>query len=252
MNSLGITVTAHQSSYLPWLGFFHKLALSDIYVYLDDVQYEKNSFTNRNKVKSPNGAEIWLTVPVLSKDHFNRTVKDLKIDNNSKWRIKHWKTLQTYKKAPYFQEYSDFLEKAYSKDWEYLSEMNEYLLKFFLKELNINVKFIKSSELGLKQKKADLVIEICEKLDAEIFIFGALGKNYAKVDDFTTKGINVYFQDYRHPVYPQLWGDFVYYLSIVDLLFNVGSEKANKIIMKDNIDKDKLIKMVKLGQERIQ
>jgi hypothetical protein len=132
-------LTAHQPSYLPWLGFFHKLAISDIYVSLDTVQYEKNSFINRNKVKTPNGV-VWLTVPVMTKGHLSKTINDMKINNSAKWKIKHWKTLLLYQKTPYFENYYDFFEKTYMKDWEFLADLNEHLLKFFLKELNINVK----------------------------------------------------------------------------------------------------------------
>ena len=237
-------LTAHQPSYLPWLGFFHKLAISDIYVSLDTVQYEKNSFINRNKVKTPNGV-VWLTVPVMTKEHLSKTINDMKIDNSTKWKIKHWKTLLLYQKTPYFENYYDFFEKTYMKDWEFLADLNEHLLKFFLKELSINVKFLKSSELNLRKRKSELIIEICEKLNANIFVFGILGKDYVKIEDFESRGVKVYFQEYNHPTYPQIWGGFVSHLSVVDLLFNVGPERAYGIIMQDNIKKDELIKMMK-------
>jgi hypothetical protein len=240
-------LTAHQPSYLPWLGFFHKLAISDIYVSLDSVQFEKNSYTNRNEVKTPNGA-VWLTVPVMTKEHFSKTIKEMKIDNSTKWRIKHWKTLLLYQKAPYFQSYYDFFEKTYTRDWEFLVDLDEHLLKFLLKELTIDVEFLKSSELNLHERKSELVIEMCERLNANVFVFGILGKDYVNTKDFESRGIEVYFQEYNHPTYPQVWGDFVSHLSVVDLLFNVGPEKAYEVIMQENIKKDELTKGLKQEQ----
>jgi hypothetical protein len=236
-------LTAHQPSYLPWLGFFHKLAISDIYVSLDSVQFEKNSFVNRNKVKTPNGV-LWLTVPVMSKEHLSKTINDMKIDDSTKWRVKHWKTLLLYQKAPYFENYCDFFEKIYAKNWELLVDLNEHLTKFFLKELGIDVKFLKSSELSLHKRKSELVTEMCEKLNANLFVFGILGKDYVNTIDFESRGIRIYFQEYNHPTYPQIWGDFASHLSIADLLFNVGPEKAYEVMMQENIKKEELTKMV--------
>jgi hypothetical protein len=240
-------LTAHQPSYLPWLGFFHKLAISDVYVSLDNVQFEKNSYVNRNKVKIPNGV-VWLTVPVMTKGHFSKTISDLKIDNSTKWRIKHWKTLQLYQKAAYFENYRDFFEEIYEQNWELLVDLNEHVTRFFLKELGIDVKFLKSSELNLQERKSELIIEMCEKLNANMFVFGVLGKDYVNTVDFESRGIKAYFQEYNHPTYPQIWGDFVSHLSVVDLLFNVGPEKAYEVIMRENIEKDELTKMLRQEQ----
>ncbi len=238
-------VTAHQPCYLPWLGFFHKASLADVFVSLDNVQYEKNSFINRNKIKTPQGA-IWLTVPVLTKGHLNKKLIDMEINNNVNWRKKHLKSLQvSYKKAPYFDSYSDFFNELYKRDWKYIVELNEYIIKFLFNELNINVDFIKGTDLNLKGKKSELILDLCEKTNADVFIFGALGKKYADVDLFISKNIHVYFQDYKHPTYPQLWGPFLSNLSVVDLLLNVGPEKATRIIISDNITKDDIIKSIK-------
>lgn len=238
-------LTAHQPAYLPWLGLFHKIALSDTYVYLDNTQFEKNSFTNRNKIKTAQGP-IWLTVPLLLKDHFAKAVKEIEIDNSKDWRKDHWKSIYlNYKKAPFFNRYSDFLEDVYRREWRYLTDLTEFMLKYFLKELGIEIRYYRASELGLKGHKSDLVLDMCKKLSSDLYIFGALGKNYAKEEDFTKESIKIYFQDYKHPVYPQLHGEFLPYMSIIDLLFNCG-DKSLEILMEGNITKKELIKKFKL------
>lgn len=238
-------LTAHQPVYSPWLGLFHKIALSDIFIYLDNVQFEKNSFTNRNKIKTANGP-LWLTVPVLAKGHFNKTIKDLEIDNSKDWRASHWKSIYlNYKKTPFFNRYADFFEDTYKKEWRYLTDLNEYMLKWFLKELGIKVKYCKASESNFQGHKSDLVLNMCEKLKADLYIFGALGKDYAKEDEFAKEGIKIYFQDYKHPVYPQLWGEFLPHISIIDLLFNCG-DRSLEILTENNINKEELTKKFNL------
>lgn len=237
-------LTAHQPSYMPWLGLIHKIAISDTYVFLDNVQFEKNSFTNRNKIKIPSGP-VWLTVPVLLKGHTEKTMKEIKIDNSKNWRESHFKSLYlNYKKAPYFGKYADFFEDVYKKDWQYLTGITDYMLRWFLNELRVDVKYFKASDFDLKEHKSELIIEMCKKLEADKYVFGALGKDYAKKDDFEKEGIKIYFQDYKHPEYPQLWNkEFLPYMGIADLMFNCG-EKSLEIIMQENIDKQKLNKII--------
>jgi len=235
-------LTAHQPAYLPWLGLFHKIAVSDIYVYLDSVQFEKNSFINRNKINTASGP-VWLTVPVFAKNHFNKTIKDLEIDNSKDWRTSHWKSIYlNYKKALYFSKYAEFFEDTYKKEWRYLADLCDHMLRYFLKELGIKVDYYKSSELGLKEHKSELILEMSKKLGANLYVFGALGKDYAKKEGFAEAGIKIYFQDYRHPKYSQLWGkEFSPYMGIVDLLFNCGPDSLG-ILMSENIKKDELLK----------
>ncbi len=232
-------LTAHQPAYLPWLGLIHKIAVSDAYVYLDNVQFEKNSFTNRNKIKTANGP-IWLTVPVFLKGHIKKIIKDIKIDNTKNWSESHFKSIYlNYKKAPYFNKYADFFEDAYKKKWDYLSDLNDYMLRWFLKELGVEAKYYKASELNLQRHKSDLVLEMCKKLEADAYFFGQLGRDYVKKEDFAKEGIRTYFQDYKHPAYPQLHNGFIPYMGIIDLLFNCG-EKSLEILMRDNISKNEL------------
>lgn len=233
-------LTAHQPTYLPWLGLFHKIAIADAFCYFDDVQYQKKDWNNRNTLKGPNG-EFWMTVPVKSKNHFDKKVGEIEINNASKWRKKHLKSLElNYQSAPYFDHYIDFFRDCYSREWQRLSDLNEYILKWFLDVLNIKVKYYKMSEIGFNGSKNDLVLDMCRKLDATCYVFGKLGKDYADIRKFNQQGIKVYFQEYCHPIYQQLFKDFVPYLSAVDLLFNEGPNSLD-VIMKNNVTKRELI-----------
>lgn len=235
-------LTAHQPAYLPWLGYFHKIAISDIFVSLDNVQFEKNSFSNRNKIKTANGS-AWLSVPIKMVGHMGKTIKEMEIDNHLNWTEKHWKSIYlNYKKAPYFNLYCDFLEDAYKRQWNDLCGLTEYLTKYFLEELGIKTKISKQSDLKNKGKKQELIVELCKELNADTFVFGKLGENYVDTSYFTQNNINVYFQDYIHPVYNQIWDGFTNNLSIIDLLFNIAKNEALEMIMDGNVNKTDLKK----------
>lgn len=238
-------LSAHQPAYMPWLGYLHKIALCDRFVILDNVQFEKNSFINRNQIKSPNGP-IWLTIPVLLTGHTRLTVQDIKIDNSTDWRNKHWKSiLFNYKKAPFFGKYSDYFEQLYKKDWIKLVDIIDDQLKFFLNTLNIKTPVLYQSKLQIKSKKQELIVDLCRKTGSDIFVFGALGKDYAQKEIFDKNHIKIYFQEYQHPIYSQLRGDFLPNLSALDLIFNVCAQNAMDIIAGGNINKDQLKDLLK-------
>jgi len=233
-------LTAHQPVYLPWLGLFHKIALSDAFCYFDDVQYQVKDYNSRNKIKTASGG-VWLTVPVLSKGYRDKKIREVEINNLIDWRKKHWRSIYlNYKKTPYFDKYASFLEEVYKKDWQYLADLNEYMLKWFLNQLGIKVEYAKASELKFEGYKSGLALDMCKKLNADIYIFGALGKDYAEEKKFTEAGVKIYFQDYKHPTYRQSGHDFLPYMSIIDLLFNEG-DKSLEILMSGNITKQDLL-----------
>ena len=233
-------LTAHQPVYLPWLGLFHKIALADSFVWFDDVQYQKKDWNNRNKIKTKNGP-IWLTVPVLSKKHFEKKVGRIKINNDLPWAKKHLMSIQfSYSKSKYFDHYYEFFKDVYNKQWIVLSDLNLHILKFFLKELKIEVPIVKLSDLKISGQKSDLVLNMCKQLKAKIYIFGGEGKNYADQEKFLSSGVQPIFQEYNHPEYQQMHGDFISHLSIIDLLFNCGPE-CYDILMYGNLTKDKIL-----------
>lgn len=224
-------LTAHQPLFLPYLGHFAKIASSDVFVFLDTLSYSKLGFYSRNKIRTNDGW-MWLVVPVLTHGHHNDPLNQMKIDNSKNWRRKHLKAIElAYSKAPYFELYHDFFKETYSMEWEFLTELNEHFIRYFLKILKINVKFIKSSSLPeLEGEKSSLLLDLCKKLNADVFIFGKTGKKYAKTEDFKSSEIKVVFQEYKHPEYFQIHGDFIPYMSIIDLLFNCGP-KSLEILM---------------------
>ncbi len=230
-------ITAHQPIYLPWLGFFHKIAISDIYVSLRGVQYSTNDWLNRNKILSAQGP-IWLTVPVLTSGHMSKKIEEIEINNKVSWREKHWKSiLMNYKKAQFFSMYADFFENMYLRmEWKYLVDINEYLLIWLLNALDIRAKVIKQKEYDFSGHKTEFIADICTKLGANLFVFGALGKEYADLNYFNSVGLRAYFQEYVHPQYKQRYPGFHSHLSVIDLLFNCGPSSRD-ILMSGNVSK---------------
>ncbi|MGG1552413.1 WbqC family protein [Paenibacillus ferrarius] len=213
-------LTAHQPAYLPWLGYLEKIKNSDIYVYLDSVQFETRSFINRNKIKTPNGG-IWLSVPVKSKGHREIPLNQLEIDTSIDWKTAHLKAIYlNYKKAPKFNECYSKLESLYSTEHTYLSDLCYNQLLFWFKEFNITTRIVKSSELNIKSKKSDLILDLCKHYNSDVYISGTLGRDYIEISKFQEFGIEVIFQNYLHPVYPQLWGSFIPYMSVLDFWMN--------------------------------
>ena len=215
-------LSAHQPAYLPWLGYFEKIARSDIFIFLDAVQFEKNSFINRNKIKTPQGS-CWITIPVNSKGHLNTTICDIGVDDSQEWRLKHLKAIQSnYQKAQHFNEAYPLIESIIRQQDQILSELLFEHLKVWLKIFKIKTKVIRLSDLQITTKKSDLVLNLCEYFGAKNYLSGALGKNYIQEKDFDDLNIAVEYQEFNHPIYRQLWGDFIPNMGAVDYLMNCG------------------------------
>ncbi len=230
-------LTAHQPLYLPWLGLFHKISLADQFCFFDIAQYQNKDFNNRNKIKTQSGP-LLLSVPVESKDHFEKKICDIKILDNA-WRRKHIKSIHlAYQKAPFFDKYFSDLEKILNDSKiTFLADLDFQLLKYLMNALDIQVPIVKASDYHFKGEKSDLVLDMCVQLGAKIYIFGSQGKNYADVESFLKAGVHPYFQEYNHPVYSQLHGGFEPNLSVIDLLFNEGPKSKN-IICQHNWTRD--------------
>lgn len=211
-----------QPGYLPWLGFFEQVYKSDVFVIYDDVQYDKHGWRNRNRIKTANGIQ-WMTVPVLVKGKQHPLIKDVRIDNSSNWRKKHLASITAnYSKALYFDDYIGLFQRCLEREWEFLLDLDMEFISQFCEALGLKRNIFCSSDLGISGDKVDRLINICNHFGADVFYEGQAGKNYIDEDIFLQRGISVEYQDYQHPVYSQLYGDFVPYLSIVDLLFNEG------------------------------
>ena len=215
-------VTIHQPAYLPWLAYFDKISRSDVFVFLDTVQLEKNSYsyTYRNKIKSPQGS-MWLTVPLKAKGHMNNTIREIPIDYSQRWKKKHLKSIFfNYNKSPYFNELYPKLESLYQTSYEFFSELAYMHLLFWLEELQIKTKVVRASDTPINSRKSALILDLCEHFQATRYISGALGKNYLDESAFQQKSIHIEYQKYQHPLYPQLYGDFLPNLAIVDFWMN--------------------------------
>jgi hypothetical protein len=216
------SLSAHQPAYLPWLGYFEKIARADIFVYLDTVQFEKNSFTNRNRIKGPNGP-FWLTVPVRQKGHLEGTLQTLEIDGAQAWREKHLKAIAlSYARAPGFAAKFARLEALYGEAHATLADFCWAQLQFWVQELGLGrTRLVRSSELPAMARKSDLVLDLCRHFGANRYLSGKLGRDYLDEAAFGSHDIEVVYQDYRCEPYPQLHGEFVPALGIVDVWMNM-------------------------------
>lgn len=221
------TVGILQPGYLPWLGFFEQVHRCDIFVLYDDVQFEKGSWRNRNRIKTPNGAQ-WLTVPVLLKGQGFPLIKNVLINSSTAWQKKHIKTIkQNYSRAQFFELYASGLFEILDRPYKYLIDLDLELIYWLAGQLNISTEIVLSSDLKISGNKVQRLIDIIHSLGGVHFYEGAAGLTYIDVGLFESAGISVTFQDYNHPIYPQLYGDFISHLSTIDLLFNCGPESLN-------------------------
>ncbi len=216
-----------QAQYLPWIGFFRNMIESDILVILDDVQYAKNGWYNRNKIRTSINW-MWLTLPV--KVSLGEKFNEVKIDNSQNWQEKHSKAIYiNYQKSEYFEKYWREIKNIYDKKYEYLFDINFDFIKLFLDIFSINKKIILSSKLNIQKTGSDRLLEICNLLKGDVYLSGEMGKKYLKEDDFKRNNIDVIYQNFQHPEYKQTYKPFIPNMSFIDLLFNEG-DNSLKII----------------------
>ncbi|RJO64259.1 MAG: hypothetical protein C4540_05100 [Candidatus Omnitrophota bacterium] len=230
-------LSVHQPHYLPWLGYFHKIASSDCFVFLDCVQYKPREFQNRNKIRTEKGG-IWLTVPVQMKHKGRQVIREVLIDNEFPWMRQHARSLQTwYARAPYFNEYFPFFEDLYQKAWEKLTDLNVYIIRHVLTQLSIETPVYFESACDIQGTKTDRIIELCKKMNADTYLSGTGGKEYLEQDKFIKAGITLEYQEFVHPQYRQQFlsrnDDFIPCMAIIDLLFNEG-HKSKEILYISN------------------
>ena len=217
-------ISVHQPQYLPWLGYFDKIARSDLFVFLDNVQYKEREFQNRNKIRTQLGW-MWLTVPVISKGEGRQNISEVKIDNQITWQRKHLGSIKTaYSTAAYFKDYYPVLEEILSREWLYLKDLNLEIIRFVFKELAIITPIDFESKLNIKTMSSQRIIDICKELNANTYLSGAGGRDYLQPELFAQENINILFHDFKHPVYKQCYEPFMANMSIIDLLFNYGKD----------------------------
>lgn len=221
------TLVVLQPGYLPWLGFFDQMRRSDVFVYYDDVQFDKHGWRNRNRIKSPSGPH-WLTVPVLHHGKGQPLLKDTLIDTRTDWPRKHIGTLrQYYAKAPYVKRYLPELEALLNQPWTRIVDLDIALVQRMAGWLKLSPNVVRASELGVRGTPSQRLITLCAHFGADRYLSGDVARDYLEVGEFEKRGIEVVWQEYRHPVYPQQHEPFVPYLSAIDLLLNCGDDSAS-------------------------
>jgi len=218
------TAVVLQPGYLPWLGFFDQLHRSDIFVYYDDVQYDKHGWRNRNRIKTQTGP-LWLTVPVRHRGEGLPRIVDVEIDARIPWARKHVASIrQAYARAPFAARYLPALEEVLERKWERLVDLDIACAALIAQWFGLRRRVERSSTLGIEGSRSERLVNICQYFGATTYLSGDAAKGYLDVELFTQHGIQVEWQRYVHPAYPQLHGEFVPYLSALDLLLNCGDE----------------------------
>jgi len=235
---------ALQPGYLPWLGFFDQIARCDVFILYDDLPYRKDTWRNRNRIRTPQGW-CWLSVPVHNDGLLQKTIREVEIREERQWRRRHWRALQcNYARAPFFPAYEAFFAKLYEQRWRFLIDLNVAIIRYIVEVLGLQTRLVISSETGLEREFLGVrtrvrdptgrIAFLCQRLGADCFLEGALGRTFMEPARLTPVGITMEFHDYRHPRYrqqfshyAQLCGGFIPYLSVIDLLFNHGPESLD-------------------------
>ncbi|TGC11562.1 WbqC family protein [Methanolobus halotolerans] len=215
-------VGVHQPNYLPYLGFFDKMRESDIFIIYDDAQFNKGDFQHRNRIRIHHGSK-WLTVPVEKK---HVPINEIRILNNAMVKNENWNNhhlsqiVDNYKKSACFADYFDGLSGIYQGEHKYLAELNMELIAFLNRSFDIYTKISYSSEAPSSFFSTQRLIELVQSVNGDTYLSGSAGRNYLDIDMFEACGIEVIFQDFKHPVYEQQYEGFVANMSAIDALFN--------------------------------
>lgn len=223
------SVAVLQPSYMPWLGYIEQIDRADIFIYYDVVQYDKNGWRNRNRIKTAQGIK-WISVPVLHSNRGIQTNLEVEIDNRNNWARKHTETLkQAYARTPYVDSYLPEIASLLAHPWTKLVDLNIRLTTAICGWLGILTPTHRCSELGVEGDRNERLLNICQHFGAARYISGDSAKNYLDIDAFGRYGIEVEWQNYRPCRYQQLHGEFVPNLSVLDALFNHGADALSII-----------------------
>jgi hypothetical protein len=226
-------VAAHQPHYMPWLGYLDKMAKADLFVVMDDLQYEAQNFQNRQRLKLIGGA-TWLTVPLERGTQADR-ICDKKIDNSGSpkqhWQRRTWLTIEhNYRRAPHFERYAPAVHEVYTRTWPTLLELDLHMLELARGWFSITTPMVRASSLQLTGHKTDRLIDMCRSLNARCYLSGGGGStDYLDSEQMGRAGIGLIWQHFRHPTHAQRFGAFASHLGFLDLLFNCG-EASREIL----------------------
>lgn len=221
-------VAAHQPNFIPWLGYFDKMRKADLFITVDHVQLERQSFQNRTRIKTGAGAR-WITVPLVQRSRSERIVDKL-VDNSRRgrfrWSRKMYLTLKyAYQSAPYFRTYDPALREIFDARWERLAELNARMIDLCRRALGIRTPMVNSSLMGIEGSKSEMVLNMCLSAGADAYLAGhGASRDYLDVEAFERAGVRVIWQDFEHPTYTQRprSEEFIPNLSALDLILNCG------------------------------
>jgi hypothetical protein len=221
-----------QPSYIPWRGYFHQIQKADLFIFYDDVQYDKHGWRNRNRINTHQGGQ-WLTIPVHTRGVIveNIPINEIEIAWEQPWAERHLRAIQqNYSKAPCYKEHEAWLEEAFSRRPERLADFTIPLTIELAQKLGIqHTRFMRSSELTVSGQKTDRLIEILTQVGATHYISGPAARSYIEDEKFQQAGITIEYMEYNYPAYPQLYPPFDPFVSAIDLLFMTGSAAARYI-----------------------
>lgn len=217
-NALAKTVTIHQPDFMPWLGFFDRWRVSDLFIVLDDVQFIRRGWHHRDKIKTPSGVQ-WLTVPVRKRGRNRQLINEVELDNEGDWRRRHLETIRhAYHSAPEFREVFAALEEIYARPHRLLIDHNLDLLRFAAARLGVDTPLEFSSNIGSDSAGTQRLVDLVKAVGGRVYVTGTGSREYLEESLFASADLEVRWQEFQHPVYRQLYGDFVPKLSILDYL----------------------------------
>lgn len=224
-------VVIHQPDFMPYLGFFDRLLKADIYVVLDNVQYVRSSrgWTSRDKIKTVNG-EKWISVGTKRAPR-DTPINQIFLSEEFDWRNKHLNLFrENYRRCSYYDEVISYIRELYDFSCKRMMDFNMKSIEMLMELLDIHIDIKYASELNAVGKNNTLIIDIVKKLGCHKYLSGVGARDYFVSELFECMGIDVIWQTFEHPIYPQQYEGFIPYLSSIDLLFNCGIEKARKIL----------------------
>jgi len=219
---------------MPWLGLFHKIFFSDVFVVIDNTQADRKSVLNKNKIRTPKGWS-WISVPIIKRGRLYQKIYEAKLNNELPWKKKTKKAIwHNYKRAEFFNEHWPFIEDLFNKEWEGLKELNMHIIEYILDVLDIKRKIVFGTDLNAEGKKNELIIDICKKIEASVYLSGTGAINYNDQKKLNDNGIELVYQDFIHPTYKQNFPGFEPYMSTIDLILNHGLKSKDILLTHPN------------------
>lgn len=228
-----MVLSGHQPNYWPYPGLIGKIMKSDKFLFVTKVQFEKKSWQKRNRVRTKEGW-TYIQIPTITKGKKEQNICDVMINNNENWKEKNLKTISLlYKKAPYWNEYKDFLEDLYSKNWDRLIDIDIYIMEYLFQLLDVQTKILYDRDYAFEGKKTDMLVDMCKKTDCDTYLSNLGSSAYVDISCFTDQGLNHRYINYVGESYKQQFSGFEDGLTILDMIMNCGTEKTKEILTND-------------------